>query len=219
MSTIQIKLPYQTIAIGYDFHGYLKQMTVKCMCFRDVTTKYVVILDSDIIFTMDYYFNLPTNENDKMTWNVLDKNKDNCNQQVWSVWGNSVKNMINKPMNRFYMQNGFPFIFKTETLKKAYIKFKEIHGVDYDSYCKTMLDKHQIICSDPITGSNGKFAILATIFEEFEYLGWFCENFTNDYIFSNQYHQKNIVYPVKQYWSHGGLTANIEKEIKQILLK
>jgi hypothetical protein len=55
---------------------------------------------------------------------------------------------------------------------------------------------------------------MATIFEEFEYLGWYSYNFTNDYIFIEG---KNPKYFKNQFWSHGGLTEEIEVEIKKMI--
>ena len=69
-------IPYRIIPIKYDFHGYLKQMVVKSMCFNDVKTEYVVFVDSDVIFTKPYTpeFGL---KNDKIIWKIQIKDKKN----------------------------------------------------------------------------------------------------------------------------------------------
>ena len=54
--------------------------------------------------------------------------------------------------------------------------------------------------------------IMATVFEEFEYLGWFSHKFTDDYNFIEGPNELNIKIK-KQFWSHGGLSENIESEI------
>jgi hypothetical protein len=55
---------------------------------------------------------------------------------------------------------------------------------------------------------------MATIFEEFEYLGWYSSNHTNDYKFIEGPNSLSIR---SQFWSHGGLTPEIKNEIEIIL--
>jgi hypothetical protein len=81
------------------------------------------------------------------------------------------------------MANGFPFIFTTKSLVEAYNKFKEIHGIDYDVFCNNGCIKYKINVNEPISGSKGRFPDLTKVFEEFEWLGYYCHNFSNDYIF------------------------------------
>ena len=69
--------------------------------------------------------------------------------------------------------------------------------------------------SEPITGPNGKFPQLASIFEEFEYLGWYFYHSSNDYIFIER--PWNAPNYSNQFWSHGGITNSCEDEIKKIL--
>ena len=84
----------------------------------------------------------------------------------------------------------------------------------YNDYCKKKLNELSITPNDPITGPNGKFPEMATIFEEFEYLGWYSYNYTNDYNFIEGLNELDIRY---QFWSHGGLSDEIEKQIEDIL--
>lgn len=91
----------------------------------------------------------------------------------------------------------------------------QIHVVDYDQFCKIWLNKYGIYCQDPIVGSNGKFHQLAQIFEEFEYLGWFSENFTHDYVFING--PSNDGQYRDQYWSHGGITDEIKRSLEKTI--
>lgn len=216
LSTIQLKNKYRTIPVVYDIHGYLKQMVVKCMCFKDVKTEYIAFIDSDIIFT--YTFSCKTyciGDDGKIIWLIQRKNDQNNKQPQWWVWQDAVIKMTQAPMNTYYMCNGFPFFLKRKTLKEAYHKFLEVHKVNYNEFCRDWLASYGIKITDPISGKNGKFLILASIFEEFEYFGWYASRYnTADYNFT-EIRQRNCV--TKQFWSHGGLTEAARAEIEQLL--
>ena len=145
-------------------------------------------------------------------WNIINKTDTNKNDCQWSVWEKSIENMTHKPMNIYYMANGFPFVMKTITLHDAYYKFIEIHNMDYNQFCKMHLDANNIKIYQSVFNV---FTTCAKIFEEFEYLGWYANNFTNDYIFTDDQSKNTNNY--KQYWSHGGITSQISSEIKSIL--
>jgi hypothetical protein len=214
LNNINIKFNIRLIPVNYDIHGYLKQMVVKCMAFKDVKTDYIVFIDSDVIFKMEYTPKVHFID-EKINWYILKRDSNNNNESLWAVWEESVKKMTNQNMDIFYMYNGFPFIIKRKTLEDAYIKFLELHNMDYHVFCKFYLDKYQILPSMPIIGPNGKFMEMAKIFEEFEYMGWYSKNYTNDYNFIES-PSINSKYSI-QYWSHGGLTSNIEENINIIL--
>lgn len=213
LNVLTLKLEIKIIPIIYDIHGYIKQMVVKCMCFRDVKTDLIMYMDSDVIFN-NYYSPKFSIEENKVKWIIQKRNDHNKNMEFWSVWEKSVENMTNDKMNIFYMSNEFPFILKTKTVEEAYYKFLEIHGVDYNTFCKNLLEINKVSIDDPIAGENGKFSIMSSIFEEFEYLGWYSYNHTDDYTFTEI--KGNIEFK-KQFWSHGGLTDDIEIEIKKML--
>lgn len=229
LSIIQLKFPLRIIPVIYDFHGYVKQMVVKSMCFQDVKTDYVVFVDSDVIFDKPYtpkiklinteinteiqnQIEIKTQQENKIIWNIINKTETNKNDCQWSVWEKSVENMTQKPMNIYYMANGFPFVMKTITLHDAYYKFIEIHNMDYNQFCKIHLDANNVKVYQSIFNV---FTTCAKIFEEFEYLGWYAHNFTNDYIFTDDQSKNTNNY--KQYWSHGGITSQISSEINSIL--
>lgn len=191
-------------------NGYIKQMVVKCMCFEHVNTEFVMYMDSDVIFS-DYYSPTSIIENNRIKWFIQTRNEHNYNNDFWLVWEKSVEKMTGDKMTTFYMSNEFPFILKTETIKNAYDKFIEIHGVDYNTFCKNLLEEKGIDISDRILD---KFIEMASIFEEFEYLGWYSNNFTNDYLFIEGRNPQEFK---SQFWSHGGLTEEIEIKIKKML--
>ena len=209
ISNISFKCQVRLIPVTYDINGYIKQMVVKCMCFMDIENDYIMILDSDVIFN-DYFSYNDMMPNGKINWFFLNRTKENYNDDQWVVWQDAVFGMTNDEMSKFYMYNGFPFLFKKETLEKAYNKFIEINGLSYNDFCKNKLALNSVNVYDKITGSDGKFKIMATIFEEFEYLGWFSDKFTDDYNFIEGPNKLNMR---KQFWSHGGLSENIESEI------
>lgn len=211
MDSITLKIPYRTIQVGYDYHGYLKQMVTKLMCFKDVKTDHVVFVDSDAIFNRKYNPKYQMDD-DKVIWYILKKDSSNSHMDDWRVWGKSVENMTHQPMKYYYMANWFPFVLKTTTLVYAYDKFVEIHHKNYDEFCKEQLEKNHIYVGTSITAN---FQVMSTIFEEFEYLGWFARNYTNDYIFIENTPNRDPY--VTQFWSHGGITQDIEKQILNIL--
>ena len=199
----RINLVCTIIPVHYNYHGYLKQMVIKANCFNDVKTKYIAIIDSDNIFNVEFNIKDLIEPSGKIIWrytNIINDAK---------VWRESYENMTKTPQNIHYMANGFPFVLTTKSMSDAYTKFQEIHGVDYDTFCNNGCNKYNIRVEDPITGVNGRFLDLAKIFEEFEWLGYYCHNFSEDYIF--------ISNKIIQYWSHGGLTPDIKKQIEDIL--
>lgn len=207
-------LSIRIIPVVYDIHGYLKQMVVKCMCFEDINTEYIMIMDCDVIFNKMFDPSILI-ENDKIKWFFLEKSEYNQNEDIWSVWSQSTKNMTGGEMNRYYMYNGFPFLFRRKTLVDAFEMFTNIHNESYNDYCKKHLLSKNITVDCSLVGPNGKFSEIATIFEEFEYLGWFSYNYTDDYEFIED---KSILSDSRfQFWSHGGLTDDIIKKIENVL--
>ena len=83
-----------------------------------------------------------------------------------------------------------------------------------NEFCKKNLISLNVSSKDPLTGINGKFPIMSTIFEEFEYIGWFSYNHTNDYCFIEG---PNTIINCLQFWSHGGLTEDIKINIEEVL--
>jgi hypothetical protein len=213
VSDIDFKCDVRLIPVTYDIHGYIKQMVVKCMCFEDIENEYIMVVDSDVIFN-DYFSYTDMMSDGKINWFYLNRTEENYNDEQWLVWQDSVFGMTNQEMNIYYMYNGFPYLFKRETLEKAYHKFIELNGLSYNDFCKNKLELKGVNVNDNISGSDGKFMTMATIFEEFEYLGWFSDNFTNDYNFIEGPNKWNVR---KQFWSHGGLNENIQSEIHDMI--
>jgi hypothetical protein len=217
--TFQSYVNTRVIPVHYDYHGYIKQMTVKANCYKDVQTTHVMILDSDCILYKKLNCEAVLQDN-KIDWYYISKQYEK-NNEAFTVWKKAVEDSTRQPFNSYYMANGFPFVFTRQSLENAANKFKQLHGCDYDAYCYNRC--HNKI--NPNARIIDVFPLLATIFEEFEYLGYYCQNFEKEfYNFilirtgnekSNSNSYSNYF---KQYWSHGGLTKETINEIRKILL-
>jgi hypothetical protein len=135
---------------------------------------------------------------------------NNYNNDEYRVWEKAVEDMTLQPMISYYMANGFPFILSKTTLCDADRYFEKMHGQTYDAFCIRRLNALNISVADRI---RDKFTALATVFEEFEYIGWYAKHHTEDYTFVSDLD----IYPIDQYWSHGSLTPEIEGKIKATL--
>jgi hypothetical protein len=114
LSDLKLKTKYRLIPVSYDINGYLKQMVIKCMCFKDIESDLIMIMDSDVIFN-DYFSYKDIISDGKINWYFLERNTENYNQDQWLVWEKSVLGMTGEKMSKFYMYNGFPFLFKRKT--------------------------------------------------------------------------------------------------------
>ena len=209
-----IDMSITVIPVTYDFHGYIKQMVVKCECYKDIHSKYIVIFDSDLLFTDYYDLNNLIGSNGKIQWLYSKKTATSVGPE-WHVWKKSFEDMTKTPQDIHFMSNGFPFIFTRESLEKAAIAFQTLHNMSYSEFCISRLNNNNIKIHDKILDT---FPILATIFEEFEWLGFYCKSSSLDYEFLNSNCSGREVHSkTKQYWSHGGLTLEIEREIKKTL--
>ena len=206
----------RVIPVTYDFHGYIKAGVVKCLSYKDVTTKYIIIIDSDNIFTDYLNLNKLIRDDGKIEWTYSEKTIDSSGPE-WTVWKKAYEDMTKTIQNVHYMANGFPFVFTRNSLEEAEHKFKYIHNMDYSEFCSKRLSLFDVKISDNI---RGRFPLLANSFNEFEWLGYYCKNFSSDYIFSNNIssRRKEVSGKLIQYWSHGGIDAVIG-EIEQILSK
>ena len=224
LDKLQIKhfVPYRVLPVAYNFHGYIKQMSVKVNCYKDVQTKYVVLLDCDLILQKYLDIEWLIREDGKIEWKYL-KIEDDPTNPVFSVRKKACEdsNMIEKKIH--YTSNGFPFIFTRKSLEDASNKFIEMHGRDYDSYCYVRCHDEHINVESPTTSI---FNILTNIFSEFEYLGFFCHYYSTEYIFTttpycrmnyqNGVNDNNDLYFI-QHLSYGEKPGEIMKKINKIL--
>jgi len=206
---LKAHIAYRIIPVHYDYHGYIKQMVVKCNCFRDVTTEYVMILDCDCILKRPLcasdYSGAP------IEWRYL-KKQDEPSNVVWSVWKKAFEDSTQKAQEVHYMANGFPFMFTTRSLAEAHEYFIKLHGCDYDTWCKNRMKGIDI--SGKITSL---FSVLSKIFEEFEFLGYYCHTFSKEYTFVTTTAPSTKKDYLIQHWSHGGITPDIKAQIEGIL--
>ena len=208
-----VDIECRIIPVSYDYHGYLKQMVIKASCFKDVKTKYIAIIDSDTVFNVEFNIKNLIEPSGKIVWYYWNNLPQNTEVRVWKE---SYESMTKTQQNVHYMSNGFPFVFTTESLREAYDKFIELHGVDYNTFCMNGCSKYNIRAGEPIAGPAGRFLDLAKIFEEFEWLGYYCHNFSEDYTFTPT-EFSNRTSKLTQFWSHGGLTPDIKRQIETML--
>jgi hypothetical protein len=206
----ELQIVAKTIPVMYDIHGYIKQMIVKLECYKDITTKYALLIDSDCIFKENVVLEDILIDN-KIYWYYSVKNEANSHGPEWTVWKKAYEDQSKEIQDKHYMSNGHPFIFTKDALERASNKFKEMHGQDYLEYCRQRLNTLKIKITDPIRPN---FTKLSTVFEEFEWYGFYCHKFQEpDYIFGAT---PKDVRKLIQYWSHGGIEHR-EKEIQSFL--
>jgi hypothetical protein len=203
------------IPVVYNYHGYIKQMTVKCLCYKDIITKYIVILDSDLIFSNYYNINDLINDDGIIEWRYSEKDNMNNKQGEWKVWKKAYEDMTNTPQNIHFMSNHHPFVFTKTSMEDADKAFTLKHNMNYDNFCIKRLNENNIKIGDDIKKNFNK---LSTVFTEFEWLGYYCFTNSKDYKFINiKDNNRKINSILKQYWSHGGITPKIKLEIENIL--
>jgi hypothetical protein len=184
-------------------------MVVKSECYKDVSSEYIVIIDSDVIFNSALDVHDLILQDGRIEWFYHE----------WpipketTVWKKAYESMTKTEQNVHYMSNGFPFVFTRKSMADAAQKFTELHGIDYAGFCQRGCGKYSIRVEDSV---RTRFLNLANIFEEFEWLGFYCHNYSSDYVFTPQT-QRKVHLPKLQFWSHGGITPEIEKEIRAIL--
>jgi len=211
---------FRVIPVHYDYHGYIKQMVVKCNCYKDCNTDYIIILDSDLLLKKLLNFDNLLNNN-KIEWHYLKKESDPTNV-VFNVWKKAVEDSTLREQNIHYMSNGFPFLFTKQSLHDADNYFIHKHNCNYDTYCKKRCEHLKIDVNKKTTDI---FENLSKIFTEFEYLGHYFHNFSSDYTFIKTKHCKmkeqcqnfNTSSYFIQNWSHGNITNEIRNNIINLL--
>jgi len=204
-----LDLPCRIIPVSYDYHGYLKQMVVKAECYNDISSEYIAIIDSDNIFNCHLNMRNLLLPDGKIQWFY---HTSPIPSEV-TVWKNSYESMTKTIQDKYYMSNGFPFIFTNTSMRMASEHFKHLHGVDYSTFCKKGCRKFNIRVEE---GIRSRFLDMAQIFEEFEWLGFYCHAHSSDYVFT-PHTERKAPSPLIQYWSHGGITPEIKTIIEDIL--
>lgn len=206
----EIQITCRIIPVSYDYHGYEKAMVVKCMYYLDVRTSYIMTVDSDNIFNARLNVHDLIDSSGVIPWYYLKNMPVNHEGRVWKK---AYEDITKTQQDKYYMENNFPFVFTTESLRLANDKFIELHGVNYDTFCKNQCKRLNIQISDKITN---RFSDLASIFIDLEWLGFYCQNFSSDYIFIDSA-LRTTNKPLLQFWSHGGLTDEIKQQIETLL--
>lgn len=198
---------FRIIPVHYDYHGYLKQMEVKCLCYKDCNTDYIVILDSDLLLTQNLNFNSLLFDG-KIKWYYGDNKVISKEHKVWNT---AIENSTLCKQYYHYLTNGYPFIFTKHSLLKANEHFKELHKCDYPDYIKKRCNENCISIGEDIGSS---FFKLVKVFTEYEYLGWWCHNYSDDFLFlQDESNIRGTKYFI-QHWSHGGITDDYLLQVK-----
>ena len=211
----------RTIPVHYGYHGYIKQMAVKLNCYKDCSTDYIVLLDCDLLLKKSLNFDYFIKKDGKIEWYYLNK-MDDPNNEVFTVWKKACEDATFQIKNVHYMSNGFPFVFTRKSLEDADKKFMQMHNCNYDYYCRQRCLHLNISVNAKITDA---FAKLSQIFTEFEYIGFYCRNFSDEYTFINtkkclmekQHNNDDPNSFFIQNWSHGGITQSTRDKINAIL--
>lgn len=210
LKTMAPKIPYRTIPVEYDIHGYLKQQVVKCNSYKDVTTPYILFIDCDVIFRCPYSPTILIDpETHKNRWYFISRTSENQNKDFFVTWPSTVERLTKEPMREYFMYNHPPFLFRTDTLRLADEYFKQLHGCDYNEYCLNGMRKWNLqMWERPLDIFVQK---LAPIFTEFEYLAWYAKYKTNDYLFLEGDSPNKEA--TNWAWSHGGLSLKFEDQL------
>jgi hypothetical protein len=211
----------KVIPVHYNYHGYVKQMVIKANCYQDCESEYVVLLDSDLLLKKPLNFKYLLKEDGKIEWQYLLK-ENNAFNSVFTVWNKACEDSNKCPKNEHYMSNGFPFIFTRNSLEEAACKFEQMHNCDYETYCWSRCNNEGIKVNDKTTDI---FHKLCKVFTEFEYLGFYCHHYSNDYVFITtpyckmdaQFQKNNDDSYFIQNWSHGGIDEQSQNLIENIL--
>jgi len=195
----EVDMDARVIPVHYTMHGYIQQQIVKLECYKDVETPYLVIMDSDVMFTAP--FDLRTLMQEKISWTYSTKAATSSALE-WSVWKEAYEAMTKTPHTVHFMTNHFPFVLTRTSLVTAADEFQKLHGVDYTAFCEARLHALQLPANATV---REYFAELATVFTEFEWIGFSCMRHSpQDYYFTTKV-VRNV--PATQFWSHGGVDA------------
>ena len=200
-------ISFRVIKVHYDYHGYIKQMEIKCLCYKDCNTDYIVILDSDLLLTQTLNFDSLLSDG-KIKWYYA---HDNTLSNEYKVWNTAIEDSTLSKQYYHYLTNGHPFIFTKRSLLKANEHFKELHKCDYPEYMKKRCESNCISVGEDISNS---FLKLVKVFGEYEYLGWWCHNYSDEFLFlDSNSNIRNTNYFI-QHWSHGGITDDYLLQVK-----
>jgi FkbM family methyltransferase len=169
------------------------------------------MFDSDCIINNYITIDELYNNDGTIDWVYCNK-IDYPDMAEFVVWKEAYENMTKTTQDIHFMVNNHPFIFLKDSLKNASDQFKLIHNMDYDEYCLFQTNKYNININDKITNI---FDNLSKCFSEFEWLGYYCKNYSTEYNFLNkkEYTIRPISSKTKQFWSHSELNTDIITQI------
>ena len=172
--------------------GYLGQQLCKLHAFDFANYPYILFVDSDAIFTKSTDINHFI-RNDKPC--VIKTPYITLVGDVL-VWKGITEKVVGFPVQYEYMRR-LPILYRRDTLRNLLRYFMETHGMTIEDYMKLLTDRS---------------------FSEFNMMGAYTEKYeAGKYYFLNTEKEKLNDSVLKQYWSWGGLTPEIQTEIEKIL--
>lgn len=221
LDRLNTSLTLRTFPVAYDYHGYLKQQVVKLDCHARVGTDWVMLLDSDTLFHGPLGLRDLLAEDGRFRWRVADRSAANEHNERWQVWGDVVLRLTGEPMRRYYGANGFPFLFRRETLRAAARHFERVHGLGYDAHCLDWARRHGATREHLEAGGRVGFAALSKAFSEFSWIGWYAERHSDDYLFEPMPEMNATLTEVSpwasSFWSHAGLDPTLQGQVSDLI--
>ena len=177
---LQVKyyFKYKIIPLHYNYNGYLKQMNALGECYNDCITDYVVFLDNYFILKEKLDLEKYIREDGKIEW-IYVKKEDDPNNKIFHIWKKAVEDSTRAIQNNYYDKD---FLIVTKkSLHEASNKFKELHNCNYDDYCQNRSSTAKISIEENLLEYNK----ITQVFNVIEYIGFCCQYFSNDYIFTS----------------------------------
>jgi hypothetical protein len=173
---------------------YLGQQLCKLKAYEYVSFPYVLFVDSDAIFIT------PTTVEDFLRDGkpcILKTSYSSLEGDVLN-WKPITEKALGEPVEFEYMRR-LPLFYRRDSIKNLSWYFMEKHGVSLEDYVRSLSDRS---------------------FSEFNLLGAYIEfkkSECKNYYFLDTAKEELPEKVVKQYWSWGRLTPEIENEIKSFI--
>lgn len=129
---------------------------------------------------------------------------DNLLATAKRIWSPPVERLLGRPLDRDYMWAP-PFVFHRSTFVACRNRIEEVTGLPfYDAVYSGVPYSHQNFLQHRMVNC------------DYEVLGCFAANFESDRYVLKHY-EPNKPWPVRVYWSHGGLSREIKAELDALL--
>lgn len=221
LGQLEVRLTLKCFPVSYRYHGYLTQQVLKLACHRPVDTDWVMLMDCDTLFHQRLGLRDLLSADGRFRWRVVDRAPANADSVRWQLWGEAVERMTGEPMRRFYSANGFPFLFRRDSLREAEAFFERLHGMNYDAYCLDWARRNGATTEAMEAGANVEFRQLVTAFNEFAWYGWYAERHGGGCVFEPTEVMAGgpcAISPwTSSFWSHAGLDEDLARRLLELI--